>query len=224
MTPRSATGTIAVLDYGIGNLRSAEKALVHLGARARLVDDPVEVDGAAGVILPGVGAFGSCATALEASGLKAAALRAIEAGIPFLGICVGFQLLYERSDESPGARGLGVFPGVIGPLPDGVKHPQMQWNRLDRRVGRSSLLLEGVGERPWLYFVHSYAPPVGQETVATCEYGGTVAAAVERDNVWGTQFHPEKSGATGLEVLGNFVTRCAATPLDGSRMVEGMEG
>lgn len=224
MTPRSATGAIAVLDYGIGNLRSAEKALVHLGAPARLVDDPADVDGAAGVVLPGVGAFGSCANALGASGLKAAALRAIEAGIPFLGICVGFQLLYERSDESQGARGLGVFPGVIGALPDGVKHPQMQWNRLDRREGRSSLLLEGLGERPWVYFVHSYAPPVGLETVATCEYGGTVAAAVERDNVWGTQFHPEKSGATGLEVLGNFVTRCAATRPDGARMVEGMEG
>jgi len=213
-----ATPVIAVLDYGIGNLRSAEKALVHIGAPARLVNDPDEVAGAAGVILPGVGAFGACATALEASGLKEAAILVIEAGIPFLGICVGFQLLYERSDESPGIQGLGVLPGVVGRLPRGVKHPQMQWNRLDRCAGRSCSLLEGMGEGPWVYFVHSYAPQVGPETVATCEYGGTVAAAVERDNVFGTQFHPEKSGVAGLEVLGNFVARCGVTRPDEMRL------
>jgi glutamine amidotransferase len=203
-----AAGTIAVLDYGIGNLRSAEKALVHLGAPARLVDDPNEVAGAAGVVLPGVGAFGSCAAALEASGLGSSARRAIELGVPFLGICVGFQLLYERSDESPGARGLGVFPGAIRGLPQGVKHPQMQWNQLDRRPGTTSGLLAGLGESPWVYFVHSYAPAVGPETVATCDYGGMLAAVVERDNVWGTQFHPEKSSVAGLAILANFVARC----------------
>jgi glutamine amidotransferase len=203
-----AAGTIAVLDYGIGNLRSAEKALVHLGAPARLVDDPGEVGDAAGVVLPGVGAFGSCAAALAASGLEAVARQAIERGVPFLGICVGFQLLYERSDESPGARGLGVLPGAIRRLPGGVKHPQMQWNRLDRRPGASSGMLAGMGEAPWVYFVHSFAPAIGPETIATCDYGGTVAAAVERDNVWGTQFHPEKSSKAGLALLGNFVARC----------------
>jgi len=218
---RTTTGIIAVLDYGIGNLRSAEKALVHIGAPARLVDDPDEVSGAAGVILPGVGAFGACATALETSGLKEAAMVAIEAGIPFLGICVGFQLLYERSDESPGFRGLGVFSGVVGRLPQGVKHPQMQWNQLDRCAGRSSSLLEGMGEGTWVYFVHSYAPQVGPETVATCNYGGTVAAAVERANVFGTQFHPEKSGAAGLEVLGNFVARCGVMRSDEARLGAG---
>jgi len=202
---------IAVLDYGIGNLRSAEKALQRLGAPARLVDDPGAVSGAAGVVLPGVGAFGACATALASSGLDAAACRAIGKGIPFLGICVGFQLLYEGSEESPGARGLGVLPGVVRLLPDGVKRPQMQWNRLDRRPGGAPGLLSGLGDSPWVYFVHSYAPEVGEETVATCDYGGTVAAAVEREHLWGTQFHPEKSGSTGLTILANFAARCGVT-------------
>lgn len=199
---------IAVLDYGIGNLRSAEKALQHVGAAARLVSDPDDVTGARGVVLPGVGAFGPCARALEASGLSAPARRAIDAGVPFLGICVGFQLLYAGSEESPDARGLGVFPGAVRRLPAGVKHPQMQWNVLDRRPERASGLLDGLGETPWVYFVHSYAPEVGPETVATCDYGGPLAAAAEDGPVWGTQFHPEKSGATGLAILGNFVARC----------------
>ncbi len=206
----AASPTIAVLDYGIGNLRSAEKALAHLGAPARLVTDPAEVAGAAGVVLPGVGEFGACAEALAASGLEKPARSAIADGTPFLGICVGFQLLYERSDEREGARGLAVFEGCVRRLPQGVKRPQMQWNRLDRRPGTDSGLLAGLPEHPWVYFVHSYAPPVGEETVATCEYGGTLSAAVERGHVWGTQFHPEKSGETGLRLLANFVDRCLA--------------
>jgi glutamine amidotransferase len=205
----SAEGSIVVLDYGIGNLGSAENALVHLGAPARLITDPADVTGASGVVLPGVGAFGPCAAALEDSGLGQAARHAIDTGVPFLGICIGFQLLYERSDESPGARGLGAFAGPIIRLPVGVKHPQMQWNRLVRREGVASGLLAGLDPSPWVYFVHSYAPAVGPETVATCDYGGPVAAAAERDNVWGTQFHPEKSGSAGLAILSNFVTRCA---------------
>jgi imidazole glycerol-phosphate synthase subunit HisH len=210
-------GTIVVLDYGIGNLASAEKAFVHLGARARLVREPAEVRGAAGVVLPGVGAFGRCASALEESGLGAEARWAIESGLPFLGICVGFQLLYEDSAESPGARGLGFFGGTVGPLAATVKCPQMQWNRLVACGDRPSGLLDGVGDAPFVYFVHSYAPPVGPETVALCEYGGPVAAAAERDNVWGTQFHPEKSSTVGLGVLANFVARCGArTPASAS--------
>ncbi len=202
---------IAVLDYGIGNLRSAEKALVHVGASAQLMRDPEAVEGAAGVVLPGVGAFGPCAAALSASGLADAARWAIETGVPFLGICVGFQLLYDGSDESPGVPGLGVLPGTVhrlaGAVP--VPVPQMQWNALERRKAASGLLA-GLGPRPWVYFVHSYAPPIGEETVATCEYGGPVAAAAERGTVWGTQFHPEKSGTSGLAILANFVARCAA--------------
>jgi imidazole glycerol-phosphate synthase subunit HisH len=200
-------GTIAVLDYGIGNLRSAERALAHVGAAARLVTDPADVEGAAGVVLPGVGAFGPCADALARSGLRDAALRAIDKGVPFLGVCVGFQLLYDDSEEAPGRPGLGVLRGTVRRLPSSEKVPQMQWNRLTAL--RSSGLLAGLEEEPWVYFVHSYAPGVGAETVATCDYGGPVAAAVEAGSVWGTQFHPEKSGVTGLAMLANFVARVA---------------
>jgi glutamine amidotransferase len=200
---------IAVLDYGIGNLRSAEKALVHVGANARLVTDPAEAAGAAGVVLPGVGAFGRCAAALRDSGLEVTARDAVDSGKPFLGICVGFQLLYDGSEEAPGAAGLGVLAGTVRALAPGVKHPQMQWNTLLRMPARRSELLGGLGDEPWVYFVHSYAPEVTDDTVATCDYGGPVVAAAERDNVWGTQFHPEKSGTTGLAILANFVRACA---------------
>ena len=198
---------IAVLDYGIGNLRSAEKALQHVGAAARLVDDVATVEAADAVVLPGVGAFGACARALRDSGLEEPARAAVAAGVPFFGVCVGFQLLYEGSVESPGAAGLGVFPGTVGPLPPGVKHPQMQWNTLEVRGAEDPdpEPLRGLGERPWVYFVHSFAPPVGPETAAVCDYGGQVAALATRGTLWGAQFHPEKSGATGLTLLANFV-------------------
>jgi len=208
VTTSAPPGTIAVLDYGIGNLRSAERALSHVGAAARLVTDPSDVEGASGVVLPGVGSFGPCAAALAATGLGAAARRAIDAGVPFLGICVGFQLLYDGSEEAPGVPGLGLFPGTVRRLSGKVKVPQMQWNVL--RPRRRSGLFEGLGDAPWVYFVHSYAPEEGPETAATCEYGGTVAAAAESGALWGTQFHPEKSGATGLAMLSNFVARCGA--------------
>jgi glutamine amidotransferase len=206
----SASGTIAVLDYGIGNLASAHRALVHLGADARLVQDPDDATGAAGVVLPGVGAFGRCAAALEESGLGSVARRAIGDGLPFLGICVGLQLLYEGSEEAPGVQGLGALNGTVRRLPPGEKCPQIQWNQLVRRGDGPSGLLAGLPEQPWMYFVHSYAPPVGPETVAICEYGGDVAAAIEIGQLWGTQFHPEKSGTLGLAVLANFVERTAA--------------
>ena len=129
----TAPPRIAVLDYGIGNLRSAEKALQHVGAAARLVTDPADVDAADAVVLPGVGAFGACARALRDSGLEEPARGALARGVPFFGVCVGFQLLYEGSVESPGAAGLGVFSGTVAALPRGVKHPQMQWNQLVAR-------------------------------------------------------------------------------------------
>jgi glutamine amidotransferase len=201
---------IAVLDYGIGNLRSAEKALQYVGAAARLVDDAASVAAADAVVLPGVGAFGACARALHESGLEDAARAAVADGVPFFGVCVGFQLLYERSVESPGAVGLGIFPGEVAPLPPDVKHPQMQWNTLEpcRPDEEEPAPLRGLGPHPWVYFVHSFAPPVGVETAAVCDYGGDVAALATRGSLWGAQFHPEKSGATGLALLGNFV-RCA---------------
>ena len=204
---------IAVLDYGIGNLRSAEKALQHVGAAARLVTDPGEVASADAVVLPGVGAFGACARALRDSGLEQVARQAIASGVPFLAVCIGFQLLYDGSDESPGVAGLGVFSGQVIPLAPSVKHPQMQWNQLDVIGSNSSAVpapLRGLGDKPWVYFVHSYAPPVGAETVAVCDYGGAVAALVARENVWGAQFHPEKSGRSGLGLLANFVALAAA--------------
>ena len=201
---------IAVLDYGIGNLRSAEKALQHVGATARLVTDAASVEAADAVVLPGVGAFGACARALRDSGLEEPARAALAAGVPFFGVCVGFQLLYEDSVESPGAPGLGVFPGTVGPLPAGVKHPQMQWNTLDVRGEGEPAPLRGLGPHPWVYFVHSFVPPVGDETVAVCDYGGPVAALVTRGALWGAQFHPEKSGAAGLALLANFVDVAAA--------------
>jgi imidazole glycerol-phosphate synthase subunit HisH len=201
---------IAVLDYGIGNLRSAEKALQHVGSDARLVTDAASVEAADAVVLPGVGAFGSCARALRESGLERAARDALDASVPFFGVCVGFQLLYEGSVESPGAAGLGAFSGTVGALPSGVKHPQMQWNTLEARGDEAPKALAGLGEHPWVYFVHSFAPPVGEETVAVCDYGGTVAALASRSTLWGAQFHPEKSGATGLMLLANFVRLAAA--------------
>jgi imidazole glycerol-phosphate synthase subunit HisH len=208
----TAAPRIAVLDYGIGNLRSAEKALQHVGADARLVTEPADVAAADAVVLPGVGAFGACARALRESGLEGPARAAVEDGVPFFGVCVGFQLLYEGSAESPGAEGLGVFAGIVAALPSGVKHPQMQWNQLDVTVGQgiAPALMRGLDPRPWVYFVHSFAPPVGEETVAVCDYGGPVAALVSRGALWGAQFHPEKSGSTGLRLLSNFVDLAAA--------------
>ncbi|MCZ7630423.1 MAG: imidazole glycerol phosphate synthase subunit HisH [Microthrixaceae bacterium] len=164
-----APARVAVLDYGIGNLRSAEKALQHVGADAFLTADGEMVAGADAVVLPGVGAFGRCREALHDSGLDEVALGAVASGRPFLGICVGMQLLYDGSQEAPGVVGLGVLPGTVTRLPPGVRHPQMQWNRLLPRG--ESPLLEGLGENPWMYFVHSYAPEVTAQTVATCDYG-----------------------------------------------------
>jgi glutamine amidotransferase len=194
---------VAVLDYGIGNLRSAQKGLERVGADARLTADRTVIADAAGVVLPGVGAFGRCAEELRAAGLEPIVHEAVASGRPFLGICIGMQLLYDGSDESPGVAGLGVLPGKIQLLPDGVKRPQMQWNRLD--VRRPSSLLEGLDPSPWMYFVHSYVAGDGPEVVATCDYGGPVTALVERGNVAACQFHPEKSGANGLRLLANFV-------------------
>jgi glutamine amidotransferase len=201
---------IAVLDYGIGNLRSAEKALQHLGADARLVTDARAARAARGVVLPGVGAFSSCMDALHQSGLEDVVREAIDDGRPFLGVCVGMQMLFEGSDESYGVKGLGVLAGEVRRLAPGVKLPHIGWNTLDVREG--SALMARLAPAPWLYFVHSYAPaPSDAEIVtATTEYGGRVVAAIERGPLWATQFHPEKSGDNGMTVLSNFARACAA--------------
>jgi glutamine amidotransferase len=202
---------IAVLDYGIGNLRSAEKALQRFAPDACLVDTASAAQGARGVVLPGVGAFGRCMEALRSSGLDAVVEQAIDAGTPFLGICVGMQMLYEGSDEDPDVPGLGVLAGRVRLLPDGVKRPQMQWNTLDVRRP-SCPLLEGMAPGSWAYFVHSYAADDSDAVVATCDYGGPVVALVESTSgpMWATQFHPEKSSTVGLRLLANFVAQCPA--------------
>ena len=199
---------IAVLDYGIGNLHSAQKALQRVGADSRLTADPALIRDAAGVVLPGVGNFGRCMEALEAAGLDELAIERAASGTPFLGVCIGMQMLYEGSEESPTVPGLGVLPGMVRLLPDGVKRPQMQWNVVVPR--RPSGLLDGLPDPIWAYFVHSYAAESDEHAVAVCDYGGPVVAAVERDALWATQFHPEKSGVTGLRILDNFVRRAAA--------------
>ncbi len=195
---------VAVLDYGIGNLRSAQKALERVGADARLTADSGLIADADAVVLPGVGAFGACMDALRDCGLDEVAIEAANDDRPFLGVCVGMQMLYEGSEETPGAVGLGVLPGRLRRLPDTVKRPQMQWNLVDIR--RPSQLFTPVPDPVWVYFVHSYAADAdGESVIATCDYGGPVAAAVERESLWATQFHPEKSGKVGLELLRGFV-------------------
>lgn len=209
MTPPSAENPprIAVLDYGIGNLRSAQKGLEHAGAIADLTADRAAIDAADAVVLPGVGNFGRCMEALHETGLAEAAIAAAASGRPFIGICVGMQLLFEGSDEAPDAPGLGILPGRVELLPDTVKRPQMQWNELS--VVRPHPMLEGL-DGEWMYFVHSYAAKPSASTVATCDYGGPVNAAVADGNVWATQFHPEKSSSAGRRLLQNFVAAARA--------------
>jgi len=200
---------IAVVDYGVSNLRSVERALTAVGARAVVTADPSALDGCDGVVLPGVGAFGAAVDALDAAGLRPAVTGAVAAGRPLLGVCLGFQLLFEWSDESGGRPGLGLYAGRVTRIdPCRGKVPHMGWNRL--RLRTPSPLLDGVADGTWAYFVHSYAAPAeGDGVVADCEYGGlALAAACERAGVYGTQFHPEKSGAEGLRLYANFVRIC----------------
>ena len=201
---------IAVLDYGIGNLRSAQKGFERAGADARLTADPAEVAAADGVVLPGVGNFGRCVEAVQSHGVDSIAKDAAASGVPFLGICVGMQLMFAGSEESPDHSGLGLLSGTIRLLPGDVKRPQMQWNAL--QVERPSPLLKGL-DGAWLYFVHSYAADAGETAdivTATCDYGGRVVAAVQEGNLYATQFHPEKSSDAGRTLLSNFVDLCGA--------------
>jgi glutamine amidotransferase len=197
---------VAVVDYGIGNLHSAHKALQRQGADARLTADAGLIADAGAVVLPGVGAFGACLAALRARRLEDPVLAAVESGRPFLGVCIGTQMLFDASEEDPGAGGLGVLPGTVRWIPPGVKRPQMQWNRVDLADDRDPMF-GGLGERPWFYFVHSLhgVPDDPAAVVATCEYGSPINAAFRAGNVFAVQFHPEKSAAAGLGLLGNFV-------------------
>ncbi len=205
MTVAATSPLVAVLDYGIGNLRSAQKALQFCGADARLTADKGLVADAAAVVLPGVGAFGACMNALRSAGLEAVVHEAVATARPFMGICVGMQMLFDTSAEDATAAGLGVIHGSIEWISDQLPRPQMQWNQLD--LPTADPMFDGLGEHPWVYFVHSlHAVPTDPTVVAaTCQYGGTVNAAFRHGNVFATQFHPEKSGPAGLALLRNFV-------------------
>lgn len=206
----SSRTRIAVLDYGIGNLRSAQKALERVGADAVLTNSSSVAESADAVVLPGVGAFGACMTALRDAGLESVVHGAVSSGLPFMGICVGMQMLFDASEEDSDATGLGIIPGMVSWIPNSVPRPQMQWNQLS--VKSDDPLFKGLGQNPWMYFVHSlHGVPENEEHVsATVHYGTTLNVAFRKDNVFATQFHPEKSASAGLALLKNFVEMASA--------------
>ena len=203
---------ICILDYGMGNLRSVEKALEHVGATATIASDPATVEAADGLILPGVGAFPKAMAGIRELGLDELIAARRDAGVPILGICLGLQLLFDSTTELGSADGLGLLPGPVDQLTaPGLKVPHIGWSPV--RWERESALVEGIASETPFYFVHSFAPaPVPGELLGTAAYGARFACAAERDNVYGVQFHPEKSSAAGLRLLSNFAGICAAVP------------
>ena len=203
---------LAILDYGMGNLRSAEKALEHVGVEAERTRDHERVRSADGIVLPGVGAFPKAMEEVRRLGFDELLAERVAAGTPVLGICLGLQLLFESSTELGGAQGLGLLEGEVDALAaDGLKVPQIGWNSVSWR--RSSPLTESLPEPCAFYHVHSYAPrPREEDVLGTAEYGGEFASAVERPPVFGVQFHPEKSGPDGLRLLANFARVCVPAP------------
>lgn len=200
---------IAIIDYGVGNLFSAEKAFTALGADVRVTSDESVIREAAKIVLPGVGAFGDCMKNLEESGLIPVLKESVAAGKPLLGICVGLQVLFDGSEESPGAKGLGLIHGMVKKIQaPGLKVPHMGWNSIKVREPREKLdLFQSLSDKPYVYFVHSYhAVPKDKSVITvTTEYGEQLTAAVACGNIQATQFHPEKSGDVGLAILKNFV-------------------
>lgn len=195
----------AIIDYGAGNLQSVEKALRHIGCEGTVVGGAAGLRSADSAVLPGVGAFGEAMAGLESRGLAGAIGDFVRTGRPFLGICLGLQVLFESSQESPGVKGLSLLPGRIVRLPEdrGLKVPHMGWNSLE--VKRPGWLLKGLPAEPYVYFVHSYYLQTEPELVsATAEYGAAIHAAVQKGNIAACQFHPEKSGGVGLAILRNF--------------------
>lgn len=197
---------IAIIDYGAGNLHSVKNALDFLGAESKITGSTSEILSADKVILPGVGAFGSAMNALTASGLNEVIFEVADKGTPLLGICLGLQLMFEKSEEAPDVKGLGLFKGTIVKIPNrGLKIPHMGWNSIE--VVKDSRILNNIGENPFVYFVHSYYLNASDEGVVSAytDYGERLGIAVEKDNVFATQFHPEKSGETGMKILKNFI-------------------
>jgi imidazole glycerol-phosphate synthase subunit HisH len=211
VTGQPAAVRIAILDYGMGNLRSAEKAFEHVGARAVITRQHDEVRAADGVVLPGVGAFPKAMDAVRELALDALLRERRDAGVPILGICLGMQLLYEASTELGGAEGIGLLPGRMEALDaPGLKVPHIGWNPVSWR--RPSELTDGLSDPCSFYHVHSFAKRAvdGDEVVGVASYGSEFASVVAADGVYGTQFHPEKSGPDGLRLLRNFTSRCRA--------------
>jgi glutamine amidotransferase len=196
---------LAIIDTGIGNLRSVQKAFEYVGAAPVITEDPAVVAAAEAVVLPGVGAFGDSIDGLRARGLEPAVCDAIRRGVPFFGICVGMQLLFEESEEMGLHQGLGVLPGRLVRFPNTLTVPHMGWNQIEPR--RPHPLLDGVPSGAFAYFDHSYCVVTGDESivVAGTDYGSLFPSVVARDNVWAIQFHPEKSQQVGLRILRNFV-------------------
>jgi glutamine amidotransferase len=192
---------ITIIDYRAGNLASVQKAIAHLGVESRITDDPAVVRSASRLLLPGVGHFSATAR-LEESGVKDAVLEAISRGVPFMGICVGMQWLFEGSTEAPDVKGIGHFAGMVERFHCDLKVPHVGWNTIEATA--PSRLLRRIPTDSFVYYTHSYRAPVVEGVVATTMYGEKFAAAVEKDNVFGVQFHPEKSSAAGLEMLRNF--------------------
>ena len=194
---------IVILDYGAGNLRSVQNTLNEIGAAYTLVDDADGLSSATKIIFPGVGHFGQMIRALDAMRVRQALLTCIQSGVPFLGICLGLQALFASSEEAPDLPGLGVFPQTVSRFTAGARVPHMGWNEIEQR--QPCRLLANLGPRPHLYFAHSYYAPVVEATAATCTYTVPYTAVLEQDNVYGVQFHPEKSGPLGLRIVRNFV-------------------
>jgi glutamine amidotransferase len=193
---------IAIVDYKACNLTSVKKAFDHLGAETVVTSAPEEVAKAEKIVLPGVGHF-AATKALDESGLRGEIVAGIEHGVLFLGICVGMQWMLASSEEAPDVHGLALWPGECSRFPPNVKSPHVGWNSLHVR-NRGSRLLRGITPGSYVYFTHSYRVPLVAATAAECEYGGGFSAVVEKDNLFGVQFHPEKSGAAGLTILQNF--------------------
>jgi imidazole glycerol-phosphate synthase subunit HisH len=205
---------IGIVDYDIGNLRSVQKALQHVGGEAIFVRTPQEIARVDALVLPGVGAFGDCVRSLARSGMWDATLAWAKSGRPFFGICVGYQMLFESSEEAPGEKGLGLFAGEVRKFSDkhGLKIPQIGWNTVTVRQADAPLLA-GISDGDYAYFVHSYYAAPKDKSIVALEttYGDTFAAAVARGNLLATQFHPEKSQRAGLRMLENFVELAAKT-------------
>lgn len=193
---------IAIIDYKAGNLTSVKKAFDYVGAQTVVTCDRAEVAKAEKIVLPGVGHF-AATKALADLRIRDTILERIENGVPFFGICVGMQWMLASSEEAPEVHGLALWPGECSRFPAGVKSPHVGWNSLQLRNG-TSRLLRGVAPGSYVYFTHSYRAPLLSETMAECDYGGGFSAAVEKENLFGVQFHPEKSATVGLQILKNF--------------------